>query len=103
MSSSGVNVGGDVTFMCYIYDIQYISHITYVTHYVSKEGVWASRGASGKNLPALHNTQGHGLDPWLGRSPGGGNGSPLQCSCLENPRDRGAWRATVHGVTKSQT
>ena len=38
-----------------------------------------------------------------GRSPGGGNGSPLQCSCLENPMDRGAWWATVHGVTKSRT
>ena len=39
----------------------------------------------------------------LGRSPGGGNDSPLQCSCLENSMDRGVWRATVHGVTKSQT
>ena len=38
-----------------------------------------------------------------GRSPGGGNGNPLQCSCLENPMDRGAWWATVHGVTKSWT
>ena len=37
-----------------------------------------------------------------GRSPGEGNGSPLQYSCLENPMDRGAWWATVHGVTKSQ-
>ena len=37
------------------------------------------------------------------RSPGGGNGKLLQCSCLENPMDRGAWWATVHGVTKSQT
>ena len=36
-------------------------------------------------------------------SPGEGNGSPLQYSCLENPMDRGAWRATVHGVAKSQT
>ena len=44
-----------------------------------------------------------GLIPGLGRSPGEGNGSPLQCSCLENPRDRGAWWATVHGVAKSQT
>ena len=35
----------------------------------------------------------------LGQSPGGGNGSPLHYSCLENPMDRGAWRATVHGVT----
>ena len=34
---------------------------------------------------------------------GEGNGNPLQCSCLENPRDRGAWWAAVHGVTKSQT
>ena len=37
------------------------------------------------------------------RSPGGGHGNPLQYSCLENPMDRGAWLATVHGVTKSQT
>ena len=39
----------------------------------------------------------------LGRSPGGGNGNPLQYSCLENSMDRGAWWATVHGVTKGQT
>ena len=38
-----------------------------------------------------------------GRSPGGGNGNPLQYSCLENPMDRGAWWATVHGVAKSWT
>ena len=44
-----------------------------------------------------------GWIPGLGRSPGEGNGNPLQYSCLENPMDRGAWRATVHGVTKSQT
>ena len=41
--------------------------------------------------------------PGLGRSPGEGNGNSLQYSCLENPTDRGAWRATVHRVTKSQT
>ena len=41
--------------------------------------------------------------PGLGRSPGGGNGNPLQYSCLENPMDRGAWRAIAHRVTKSQT
>ena len=39
----------------------------------------------------------------LGRSHGGGHGNPLQDSCLENSMDRGAWRATVHGVAKSQT
>ena len=44
-----------------------------------------------------------GLIPGLGRSPGGGHGSPLQYSCLGNPMDRGAWDAIVHGVTKSQT
>ena len=38
-----------------------------------------------------------------GRSPGGGNGNPLQYSCLENPMERGTWWATVHGVTKSRT
>ena len=39
--------------------------------------------------------------PGLGRSPGEGNGNPLQYSCLENPVDRGAWWATVHGLAKS--
>ena len=38
-----------------------------------------------------------------GRSPEEGNGYPLQYSCLENPMDRGAWQATIHGVTKNQT
>ena len=41
-----------------------------------------------------------GLIPGLGRSPGEGNGNPLQYSCLENPMDRGAWWAAVHGVTR---
>ena len=44
-----------------------------------------------------------GLIPGFGRSPGRGHGNPLQYSCLENPMDRGAWWATVHGVAKSQT
>ena len=54
-----------------------------------------------KNLPA--NAGDTGSIPGSGRSPGGGNGNPLQYSFLENPMDRRAWRATVHGVTKSQT
>ena len=41
--------------------------------------------------------------PGLGRSPGGGHGDPFQYSCLENPMDRGAWQAMVHGVTTSRT
>ena len=44
-----------------------------------------------------------GLIPGLGRSPGEGNGNPLQYSCLENSMDVGAWWATVHGVAKGQT
>ena len=58
-------------------------------------------GAVVKNLSA--NTGDTGSIPGLGRSPGGGDGNPLQYSCLGNPLDRGAWRAIVHGVTKSQT
>ena len=44
-----------------------------------------------------------GSIPGLGRSPGEGNGNPLQYSCLENPMDRGAWQAIVHGVAESWT
>ena len=44
-----------------------------------------------------------GSIPGSGRFPGGGNGNPLQYSCLENPMDRGAWWATVHGVMKNHT
>ena len=55
-----------------------------------------------KNPPANAGDIGDtGSIPGSGRSPGGGHGNPLQCSCLENPMDRGAWWATVHGVTKS--
>ena len=63
-----------------------------------------------KNPPVIQETQetrirsGHvrdgGLIPGLGRSPGEGNGNPLQYSCLKNPTDRGAGRATVHGVAR---
>ena len=53
-----------------------------------------------KSLPSV---QGEGSIPGLGRFPEEGNGYPLQYSCLENSRDRGAWWATVHGVTKNQT
>ena len=44
-----------------------------------------------------------GSVPGLGRSPGEGNGNPLQYSCLENSMDGGAWQATVHGITRSPT
>ena len=56
-------------------------------------------GSVVKNLPA--NAGDAGSIPELGRFPGEGNGDQLQYSCLENPMDRGAWRAIVHRVTKS--
>ena len=56
-------------------------------------------GTSGKELSSLT----AGSIPGSGSSPGGGHGNPLQYSWLENPMDRGAWWATAHGVTQSQT
>ena len=57
-----------------------------------------------KSLPASAGDIRHvGSIPELGRSPGGVHGNPLLYSCLENPMDRGAWWATVHGVTQSWT
>ena len=55
-----------------------------------------------KNLPINAGDRRFGSVPGLGRSPGGGNGKPLQYSCLENCTDSGAWWAIDHGVTKSQ-
>ena len=49
---------------------------------------------------SAYNAGDTGSIPGFGRSSGEGNGNPLQYSCLENPMDRGAWRATVHGVTR---
>ena len=61
-------------------------------------------GSVVKNPPASAGDAGDvGSTPGSGRSSGEGHGNPLQYSCPENPMDRGAWRATVHGVTKSQT
>ena len=73
-----------------------------------RAAVWASTGFPGgtkvKNPPANAGDTGHvGLIPGWGRSPGRGRGNPLHYSCPENPTDRGAWRATVHGVAKSRT
>ena len=52
-----------------------------------------------KTLPAIQETQVRGSE----RSPGEGNGNPIQYACLKKPMDRGVWQAVVHGVTKSQT
>ena len=56
-------------------------------------------GSVVKNLPA--NAEDVGLNLGSGRSPGKGNGNPLQYSCLEKPMDRGAWQPIVHGVAES--
>ena len=79
-----------------------ISYLPLLTIY------WASLVIQmAKNLLAMQETTCNtaGLDsiPYLGRSPEGGHCYPLQYSCLENSMDRGAWRAVVHGVTKSRT
>ena len=61
-------------------------------------------GSVVKNLPASERDVGDTVSiPGSGRFPEGGNGNPLQYSCLENCRDRGAWSAAVRGVTKSRT
>ena len=61
-------------------------------------------GSVVKNPPASAGDAGDlGSIPGSGRSPGEGNGNPLQYSCLGNPMDRAAWGATVHGVAKSRT
>ena len=58
-------------------------------------------GSDGKE--SAYNVGDLGLTPGSGRSPGGGHGTPLQYSCLENPMNRGAWKAKVYGVVKSRT
>ena len=58
-------------------------------------------GSDGKESAC--NAGNPGLIPGSGRSPGGGNGNPLHYSCLENPMDREAWWATIHGIAQSWT
>ena len=75
--------------------------------------VWVEKGlcrAMQQDFPAgsdgkvsVYNAGDQGSSPGLGRSPGEGNGNPLQYHCLEIPMDRGAWEATVYGVATSQT
>ena len=70
-----------------------------LTYFTSYNHLWLPWWLSGKAC----NARSEGSIPGSGRSPGEGNGNPLQDSCLGNPMDRGAWRATVHEVAKSQT
>ena len=66
--------------------------------YIIKSGF--PGGSDGK--ASAYNVGDLGSVPGLGRSPGEGNGNPFQYFCLENPMDRGAWRATVHKLTESE-
>ena len=71
--------------------------------FLTTSATWETLDSVVKNLPANEgDIRSVSLIHGLGRFPGGGNGNPLQYSCLENPADRGTWQATVHGVTKSQ-
>ena len=79
---------------------QWVGHNWAIEH-THKRGKGFPGGSLGKELAC--NAGDAGLIPESGWSPGGGHGNPLQYSCLENPVDRGAWWATVHSVTKSQT
>ena len=65
--------------------------------------LWASQDGAVVKNPPVGDIRDMSLIPGLERSPGEGNGNPLLYSCLENPMDRGAWWATVHRVSKSQT
>ena len=114
--------------MCYIYAMEYYTAIKknelllFVTPWMDLEGimlcgtsetktntVWyylytESKISKYKNPSANGGAAGDAVSiPESGRSPGGGNGNPFQYSCQDNPMDRGAWRATIHGVTKSRT
>ena len=97
----------------YPYAIQYTNHSLYpvISHNKNIKTIknkyiyiymynWGFPGGS-DSKESTCNAKDLGSIPGLERSPGEGNGSPLQYSCLENPMDRGAWRATVHRVTKS--
>ena len=76
------------------------SHMLQLRPGTAETEMFTTPGGSGGKVSACS-----GVDPGsisgLGRYPGEGNGYPFQYSCLENSMDRGAWRATVHGVTKS--
>ena len=81
-----------------------ISHGNLVYNFLLAHDVVLPGGTVVKNLPAnAVDTRNSGLIPESGRFPRGGNGYPLQYSCLENFMDRRAWQAMVHGVAKSQT
>ena len=71
------------------------------TFYLQFYCLWGFPGSLDSKASNVPNAGDLGLIPGSGRVPGEGNGNPLQYSCLENPMDRGAWWATIHGVAES--
>ena len=110
-----VSIKHTVSLSLYIYRERDLYYIFTYTHTHTHTHTWASQvelvvknpptNAGGLRDAGLKKKKKRdaGLIPRSGRSPGEGHGNPLQCCCLENPMDRGARWATVHGVTKSQT
>jgi len=96
-----VNNGKKTFFSLILFSIGIIYTHTQVLLFLSVWYMGFPGGLGGKESTC--NAGDLGSTPGLRRSPGGGHGNPLQYSCLENPTDRGAWRTTVHGVTKSCT
>ena len=89
----------DIEQLLFGFILRVFLHVTLCHVYVSfGETAGLPDSSVVKNLPA--SAEDAGSIPGLGRSPGEGNGNPLQCSCLGNPMDRGAWWATVRGVAK---
>ena len=89
-------------FKCSAFFIVQLSHPYMTTGKTIALTLWGFPGGSDGKASAC-NVEDPGSIPGLGRSPGEGHGYPLQYSCLGNPTGRGAWRAAVHGVAKSQT
>ena len=87
----------------FLYWVSFVLGLTDLIIYI-QSALWLPRCHSGKEFAfSAGDVEDKGLIPGLGRSPGVGNGSPLQYSCLEISTDRGAWQSTVHRVTKTQT
>ena len=104
--------------MCFPKDVSKLTHLSWTSDGDSKEkiisypaiwcDIWWQRASQAEivvktSSAAAGDVRHAGSIPGSGRSPGGGNGNPLQYSCLDNPMDRGAWRATVHKVRMSWT
>ena len=89
-----------IKFICQSHHCEFYNMVKASSNSEKELPQWLSGKESACNAGNADDT---GSVPGLGRTPGGGNGNPVQYSCLENPMDRGAWWATVHSVAKSQT